>query len=79
MSFQKLSSGEAKKIKSFISECQIVDISNEIKKKVIKIRSIYLIKLPDAIILASALHLSYPFLTADKNLEKNYKNFLLKK
>lgn len=61
---------ETSKTKSFINQCTVVDISPAIKKKVIEIRLKMKIKLPDAIIAASAITLDLPIITADKQFEK---------
>jgi len=56
--------------KAFINQCTVVDISPLIKSKVIEIRQTMKIKLPDAIIAASAITLSLPIITADKQFDK---------
>ncbi|MBK8396588.1 MAG: type II toxin-antitoxin system VapC family toxin [Leptospiraceae bacterium] len=76
LSFQELNRRELKKIENFLSDCNIIDISSEIKKRVIEIRTKHRIKLPDAIILCSAIELGYPLLTADKKLEKIYRQII---
>ena len=57
-------------IKQFISECTIVDITQEIKDNTISARRNYNLKLPDAIILATAVWLNMPLITADKDFTK---------
>jgi predicted nucleic acid-binding protein len=61
---------ETTKTKVFINQCTVVDISPAIKKKVVEIRQKVKIKLPDAIIAASAIILDLPIVTADKQFEK---------
>ena len=56
----------SEKIKSFLSDCKEISLSDEIKETVIKPRKNYRIKLPDAIIAASALANKIPLITADK-------------
>jgi predicted nucleic acid-binding protein len=58
------------KIKEFISECTIIDITEGIKDFAIDIRQNYSIKLPDCIILATALWLNMPLITADQDFKK---------
>ena len=70
LGFQGISTSEAKKIKHFINDCIVVDITEEIKIKTIYIRQQYKIKLPDSIIAATAQFLDIPLLTADKDFEK---------
>jgi predicted nucleic acid-binding protein len=58
------------KIKQFISECTVIDITPEIKEHVIGIRQKYHIKLPDSIILATSMWLNIPLITADQDFIK---------
>jgi predicted nucleic acid-binding protein len=55
---------------NFINQCTVVDISPVIKNKVVEIRQKMKIKLPDAIIAASAICMNLPVITADKQFEK---------
>jgi predicted nucleic acid-binding protein len=59
------------KIKQFISECTVIDITPEIKDFAISIRQKYNVKLPDCIIMATALWLNMPLITADSDFIKN--------
>lgn len=61
---------EAASTKAFINQCTVVDISPVIKRKVVDLRQKIKIKLPDAIIAASALSMDLPLVTADKQFEK---------
>ena len=63
-----LSPAEKKKIQSFLNECIIIDINTSIKRAVINLREQYKLKLPDAIIVATALEYSLPLFTADKQM-----------
>ena len=58
------------KIKQFISECTIIDITPGIKELAISFRQKYTIKLPDAIILATSVWLNMPLITADHDFTK---------
>jgi predicted nucleic acid-binding protein len=58
------------KIKQFISECTVIDITPAIKELVITIRQKYNIKLPDCIIIATSLWLNMPLITADHDFKK---------
>jgi hypothetical protein len=58
------------KIKQFISECTVIDITPEIKDITINIRQNYNIKLPDCIIVATSLWLNMPLITADHDFTK---------
>lgn len=70
LSKPNITSAETAKTKAFINQCTVVDISPAIKRKVIEIRQKVKIKLPDAIIAASAITLNLPIVTADKQFEK---------
>ena len=67
---QHLKPGDILKIKQFISECTVIDITPAIKELVIDIRQKYNIKLPDSIILATSLWLNMPLITADQDFKK---------
>jgi predicted nucleic acid-binding protein len=58
------------KIKQFISECTVIDITSGIKEYAINIRQKYTIKLPDCIIMATSLWLNMPLITADQDFKK---------
>jgi predicted nucleic acid-binding protein len=58
------------KIKQFISECTVIDITPAIKELVISTRQKYSIKLPDCIILATSLWLNMPLISADQDFKK---------
>jgi predicted nucleic acid-binding protein len=74
LGYSGISSSEHKKVKSFINDCVVVDITEDIKIKTITIRQNYKLKLPDCIIAATAQFLDIPLLTADKDFMK-IKNF----
>lgn len=56
-------------MQSIIDECFVIDMSTEIKKKAIQLKQKYKIKLPDAIIAATAIELAVPFITADADFK----------
>ncbi|MFN8300937.1 MAG: type II toxin-antitoxin system VapC family toxin [Saprospiraceae bacterium] len=56
---------EQERIKSFLNDCLLIDINADIKEKAIAIRQRHNLKLPDAIIAATALHLNLALLSAD--------------
>ena len=58
------------KIKQFISECTVIDITPEIKDFTISVRQEYNLKLPDCITVATALWLNMPLITADGDFTK---------
>ncbi len=53
-----------------INNCTIVNLSEYIKRLAIKLKQNYTIKIPDAIIAATAIYLDFPLLTADKDFKK---------
>ena len=70
LSFPDLSEAERLQIKSFLSDATVIELSDAVKEAAIAIRSTHRIKLPDAIVLATAEYLNLPFLTADRRLER---------
>jgi predicted nucleic acid-binding protein len=61
---------EQKKIKSLILDATVVDISQEIKKITIDLKTTSNLKLPDAIIAATAKAFNLPLFTADKHFQQ---------
>lgn len=70
LGYKGISSREQQKIKAFLDDCIIVDITEEIKNNTIAFKQQYQIKLPDCIIAATAQFLDIPLLTADKGFTK---------
>jgi predicted nucleic acid-binding protein len=70
LSYQKLSTQERSTIRSFLDECILLDINMEIKKVTIDFRINYHLKLPDAIIAATAYYYELPLVSADKTFSK---------
>jgi predicted nucleic acid-binding protein len=68
LSYPNLSSTEEQQIQNFLSQLLIVDINNSIKKMAISLRKQYRLKLPDAIIAATAQSLQAILLTNDNRL-----------
>jgi predicted nucleic acid-binding protein len=65
-----LSAKDKLQITSFLSACQIIDITPHIKEKTVFFRNTYSLKLPDSIIAATSLFLGIPFITSDKAFSK---------
>ncbi|SFU08186.1 hypothetical protein SAMN04489724_3782 [Algoriphagus locisalis] len=57
-------------VENLLDDTTIIDLNSSIKKHVVKLRKSYRIKLPDAIIAATAFYLNIPLMTADKHLSK---------
>jgi len=60
---------EIEKIKALISDCYLIPVSKDIKEKAINLKQKQKLKLPDALIAASAICFGLPLLTADKGFE----------
>lgn len=67
LGFSKLEQSDLKLIKELLGHCQIIDIDPIIKEKTISIKQKTSLKLPDAIVLATAIRFSLPLITADKD------------
>ncbi|CAN5158246.1 hypothetical protein BH09BAC1_BH09BAC1_08220 [soil metagenome] len=61
---------EIKRIKAFLSVCTVVELNNEVKQLTIGLKQKTKLKVPDAIIAATTLHLNIPLITADKGFNK---------
>jgi predicted nucleic acid-binding protein len=61
---------QIKKLEGLLNDCTVIDINLAIKSKKIAIRRKHKIKLPDAIIAATAMTLDLPLITADKGFKK---------
>jgi predicted nucleic acid-binding protein len=70
LSFPNITTKDSKLLKSFLSECYIVDIEPAIKEITIDIRSRFKVKLPDAVKAATAIYFDLPLFTIDKGLKK---------
>jgi len=70
LSFNFLSSEEEKFVRDLLKEFLIIEINRDIAEKTIQIRRKYKIKLPDAIICASASIMDAILITADSQLGK---------
>jgi hypothetical protein len=58
-------------IEDFLDHCIIVDINEDIKQLTTQIKQATSVKLPDAIIMASALYMDLPIITADEDFKKS--------
>ncbi len=70
LSYKDLKENERLKIKQFLSECIILDINQLIKERTVELRRKYSLRLPDSIVIATALYLNVPIISADKELAK---------
>ena len=65
LSFPKITEDEEIRIREFLDESSCIGITDSIKDRTIKLRRAYNVKLPDAIIAASAIENNLALITAD--------------
>ncbi len=70
LSYPALTAADEAAIRDFLTDVTIVDLNQEIKVSTIALRRTHRLKLPDAIIAATAQHLRAVLLTNDLNLLK---------
>jgi predicted nucleic acid-binding protein len=70
LSFPNITPKDSRLLKDFLSECYIIDIESAIKDITINIRSQYKVKLPDAVIAATAIYFDLPLFTMDKGFNR---------
>ena len=70
LGYPGLSPHQEQTIRSFLNNCQLVELTPAIREQTIKLRQSMKIKTPDAIIAASALELSLPLATEDTDFDK---------
>ena len=70
LGYQGITMEEQNRIEEFLSNCIIIDINNQIKGEVIRLKRIEKVKLPDSIILGTSKYLGIPIITSDKGISK---------
>lgn len=70
LSYSKNTKKDLKIIQELLDQCVIIDINDEIKEMVIDLKRRYRFKLPDGIIIATAIYLDLPLITADQEFKK---------
>ncbi|MCX2679584.1 type II toxin-antitoxin system VapC family toxin [Galbibacter sp. EGI 63066] len=70
LAFKGITKKEEKIIIDFIDQCKRININTAIKQETIRIRKAYNLKLPDSIIVATALYLGLPLITSDIEFKK---------
>jgi predicted nucleic acid-binding protein len=65
-SINKMQKSNAQKM---LNSCFIIEINLQIKKIAIDLKQKYKLKLPDAIIAATAIHLELPFISSDADFK----------
>jgi predicted nucleic acid-binding protein len=78
LSYPSIKSEEIIYIEYFLTECTILEYSKNIKDLTITIRKKYKLKLPDAIIAATAIFFNMPLISADNHFEKINELILIK-
>lgn len=58
------------RVHQFLSRCQLEEIHRSVPDVAVELRLRYRLKLPDAVIAATAVHLGIPLITADKSFAK---------
>ena len=69
LSASGLQSKQIKKLDALLSDCTIIEINTAIKSTSIAIRRKHKVKLPDAIVAATAITLDLPLITTDKGFK----------
>jgi predicted nucleic acid-binding protein len=70
LAYKGITSEEEKVINEFVSQCKTITINSAVKQETIRIRKTYNTKLPDSIIIATALYLDFPLITSDIEFKK---------
>ena len=70
LSYSGITQEEVNTIEEFVSSCVVVDLTLAVKRHAIAIRREYRLRLPDALVAATALAYSVPLMTADRQLER---------
>ena len=66
---RSLSIADNEIIESLLANCFIVDINREIKQIYKKIKRDYSVRIPNAVVAATAIYLDFPLLTLGKDFE----------
>lgn len=70
LSFSGITSFEEERIRYLIQDCLVLFLTENVKNKTIALRRAYKIKLPDAVIVATAIENKLQLITADKRLKR---------
>jgi predicted nucleic acid-binding protein len=68
LSYSNLTADDENQLRSFLGNVAVVELTGDVKKAAIELRRRHAIKLPDAIVAASALVLGAELLTNDQQL-----------
>ncbi|MBK7940107.1 MAG: type II toxin-antitoxin system VapC family toxin [Lewinellaceae bacterium] len=70
LGYPGITEAESERIRDFLNDCQLVEINAAVREKAIEIRRVHNLKLPDAIIAATAFHLNLPLVSADGDFSR---------
>ena len=70
LSFPKITDEEERQIRGFIEKSVVLDLEDRIKERTIQLRRAYNVKLPDAIVAATAIEHEMMLITADIGFER---------
>ena len=70
LGYSGITKEEEEQIEIFLQNCTIIDINNQIKTEVIRLRRNYSLKLPDSIVAATSLFLDIPLFTSDIDFKR---------
>ncbi|MDT0678630.1 type II toxin-antitoxin system VapC family toxin [Autumnicola musiva] len=70
LAYKGITNKEEKVIKKFLAQCKTITLTGAVKEETIRIRKTYNTKLPDSIIIATALYLDLPLITSDVDFKK---------
>jgi predicted nucleic acid-binding protein len=70
LGYKGITKAEESWMELFLEECSIIDFNTGIKDITIDLRRNYKLKLPDAIIAATAIFMGIPLISADSHFDK---------
>jgi predicted nucleic acid-binding protein len=70
LAYKGITAKEERVVEEFVSQCKTITINSEVKRETIRIRKTYNTKLPDSIIMATALYMDLPLITSDTEFKK---------
>ena len=70
LSFPGLPDNEKHLLRSFIDQCTLIEWDKSVRQLTIDLRSRHRLKVPDAIIAASSIHLDFPLVTMDNDFNQ---------
>ncbi len=70
LGFFEISESDKQFYKAVLNDCSLVELTQSVKERTIALKQQYKVRLPDAIIAATADYLNIPLLTFDKGFSK---------